>query len=150
LFVYLPNTPVTAIANPFSFIPSSLPISVSDKFFLETETGVLLDIYLNLNSYRLSEMTNKNRRKSAGGGMSLPTLLLIIFLILKLTHVIDWSWLWVLSPLWIPASLVVLFFIIIGIILLAALIGLTSGKSRMTAGIKSWFCKKDQEDNIDD
>ncbi len=94
-------------------------------------------------------MTNKNRRKSAGGGMGLPTLLLIIFLILKLTHVIDWSWLWVLSPLWIPASLVVLFFIIIGIILLAALIGLTSGKSRMTAGIKSWFCKKDQEDNID-
>ncbi|MBY8999623.1 MAG: hypothetical protein KGD64_01790 [Candidatus Heimdallarchaeota archaeon] len=95
-------------------------------------------------------MTNKNRRKSAGGGMGLPTLLLIIFVILKLTHVIDWSWLWVLSPLWIAASLGVLFFLVIGLILLGAVIGLTSGNSRVTVGIKSWFRKKDQEDNTDD
>lgn len=95
-------------------------------------------------------MTNKNTRKSAGGGMGLPTLLLIIFLILKLTHVIDWSWLWVLSPLWIAASLGVLFFLIIGFVLLAAVIGIASGNSQMIVGIKSWFCKKDQEDNIDD
>ena len=102
-----------------------------------------MDSYLNLNSYRLSEMTNKNKRKSAGGGMGLPTLLLIIFLILKLTHVIDWSWLWVLSPLWIAASLGVLFFIIIGLILLAAVIGLARGKSKVIVGIKSWFHKND-------
>jgi hypothetical protein len=69
------------------------------KYPLETEIGVLLDIYLNLNNYKLSEITNKKSRKSAGGGMGLPTLLLIIFIILKLTHVIDWSWLCVLSPL---------------------------------------------------
>lgn len=29
------------------------------------------------------------------------TLLTIAFVVLKLTHVIDWSWWWVLSPLWI-------------------------------------------------
>ena len=28
-------------------------------------------------------------------------LLGILFIGLKLTHTIDWSWLWVLSPLWI-------------------------------------------------
>ena len=33
---------------------------------------------------------------------NLTGLLLIIFVILKLTHVIHWSWVWVLSPLWIP------------------------------------------------
>lgn len=31
----------------------------------------------------------------------LPIVLLIIFMILKLTNVISWSWWWVISPLWI-------------------------------------------------
>lgn len=34
-------------------------------------------------------------------GTSLGTILLVIFIILKLTGNITWSWLWVLSPLWI-------------------------------------------------
>ena len=49
--------------------------------------------------------------------MSLPFLIFIIFLILKLTGVIDWSWWWVTSPIWIPfammlviAALGILFF----------------------------------------
>jgi hypothetical protein len=29
-----------------------------------------------------------------------PGLLFIIFLVLKLTHVIDWSWWWITAPLW--------------------------------------------------
>ena len=28
-------------------------------------------------------------------------LLTLVFIVLKLTHYIDWSWLWVLSPLWL-------------------------------------------------
>lgn len=36
------------------------------------------------------------------------TLLLITFLVLKLCGVIDWSWWWVLSPLWIPVVLIIL------------------------------------------
>ena len=95
-------------------------------------------------------MTNTNRCKSAVGKMGLPTLPLIIFIILKLTHVIDWSWLWVLSSLWIAASLGVLFFLIIGFILLAAVIGLVSNSSRTVVGIKSWFRKTAQEDKFDD
>lgn len=41
--------------------------------------------------------------------------LFIIFLILKLTHTIDWSWWWITAPLWI-GFVVWLFFIVIGII----------------------------------
>jgi len=35
----------------------------------------------------------------------LDTLLLVLFIALKLTHYIDWSWWWVLSPLWIPLAI---------------------------------------------
>lgn len=42
-----------------------------------------------------------------GGGIGIAGALFIIFLVLKLTHIIDWSWLWVLSPLWIPVAVVV-------------------------------------------
>lgn len=34
-------------------------------------------------------------------GLRLPTLLWIIFLILKLTGTVNWSWIWVFSPIWI-------------------------------------------------
>ncbi len=88
-------------------------------------------------------MTNRNRRNSSGGGVGIVTILWVTFLILKLTHVIDWAWVWVFSPLWIAASLGALFFIVIGIILLLAVIGLTSKSSRVNVGIKSWFQKKD-------
>jgi len=35
-------------------------------------------------------------------GMSFTTVLFLIFLILKLTKTINWSWWWVTSPLWLP------------------------------------------------
>lgn len=34
------------------------------------------------------------------------TILTLLFVTLKLTDVIDWSWWWVLSPLWITAILI--------------------------------------------
>ena len=44
-------------------------------------------------------------------GISLGMVLFLIFMILKLTGNIDWSWWWVTSPLWIPfvAVMVVIF-----------------------------------------
>ena len=39
------------------------------------------------------------------GSTSFTGTLTLVFVILKLTDVIDWSWFWVLSPLWISASL---------------------------------------------
>ena len=41
-------------------------------------------------------------RESGSGGL---TLLLLLFIALKLTGVITWSWWWVLSPFWIPLVL---------------------------------------------
>lgn len=38
---------------------------------------------------------------SSGGGIGFTGLLTIVFIVLKLTDTIDWSWWWVLSPLWI-------------------------------------------------
>lgn len=38
------------------------------------------------------------------------TLLTIAFIVLKLCHVIEWSWIWVLAPIWIPLALVILIF----------------------------------------
>lgn len=43
-------------------------------------------------------------------------LLAIVFITLKLTGTIAWSWWWVLSPLWIPWA------IILGIVLVCALV----------------------------
>ena len=38
-------------------------------------------------------------------GCGFPGLLFVIFLVLKLTDNIDWSWWWVTSPLWIPLAI---------------------------------------------
>ena len=52
------------------------------------------------------------------GGISFCGLLTIVFIVLKLIGVINWSWLWVLCPLWIGVALFILILsltIIIGI-----------------------------------
>lgn len=46
----------------------------------------------------------------------LPTLLLVLFIGLKLTGFIAWSWFWVLSPFWIPLALAVVL-IVFGLII---------------------------------
>lgn len=38
---------------------------------------------------------------------SLTTILFVVFLVLKLTGNIDWSWWWVTSPLWLPLAIVI-------------------------------------------
>lgn len=40
------------------------------------------------------------------------SLLSVAFIVLKLCNVIDWSWWWVLSPIWIPIALVVILLIL--------------------------------------
>ena len=42
---------------------------------------------------------------SKSNGVSFSSLLTIVFIVLKLTDVIDWSWVWVLSPSWISLLL---------------------------------------------
>jgi len=47
-------------------------------------------------------------KKSYGGGMSAGGVLQLIFIVLKLTGVISWSWVWVLAPLWISFGIMAL------------------------------------------
>lgn len=57
--------------------------------------------------------------KSNSSGIGFFGLLTILFIGLKLTHYIDWSWWWVLSPLWGPLAIVlgILVLIFVGFIL---------------------------------
>jgi len=43
-------------------------------------------------------------------------LIAIIFVVLKLCHIIEWSWLWVLSPMWISLIIDVVIIIVVTII----------------------------------
>lgn len=54
-----------------------------------------------------------NNETNSKGGIGFCGLLTIAFIILKLCKVISWSWLWVLSPIWIPICLLVIILIII-------------------------------------
>ena len=45
---------------------------------------------------------------TVNGGIGFTGLLTIVFIVLKLLGFITWSWVWVLSPIWIEAILVVL------------------------------------------
>lgn len=47
---------------------------------------------------------NNNKHR----GYSLSTILVIIFIVLKLIGLITWSWIWVFSPWWISALLAIL------------------------------------------
>lgn len=47
-------------------------------------------------------MSTSNSSKS--GGIGFCGLLTIAFIVLKLMNYINWSWLWVLSPIWIPIA----------------------------------------------
>ena len=51
-------------------------------------------------------MSNQKVEISGGGSLTL------LFVILKLTGVVEWSWLWVLSPIWIGVILALVVFII--------------------------------------
>ncbi len=44
--------------------------------------------------------------------IGLTGLLGIAFIVLKLTDVIAWSWVWVLAPFWIPYFLAIIFVIV--------------------------------------
>ena len=50
-----------------------------------------------------------NNSSSSGGGAGFFGLLTILFIGLKLTGYIDWSWWWVLSPIWIAIVAAILF-----------------------------------------
>lgn len=51
-------------------------------------------------------MKMDNRYETQRGGIGFCGLLTIAFIVLKLTGVISWSWIWVLAPIWIPVVII--------------------------------------------
>ena len=49
-------------------------------------------------------MSDGNRQTRSG--LSLPWVLTIIFCVLQFTGLIDWSWYWLISPIWITVGIV--------------------------------------------
>lgn len=56
---------------------------------------------------------------STTAGIGFPSLLFIVFLVLKLTHTINWSWWWVTAPIWMGAGL---WIFVVGLLLLIVFI----------------------------
>jgi hypothetical protein len=57
-------------------------------------------------------MKNNNSANVKSGGMSTAMVLFIVFLVLKLTGYITWSWWWVTAPLWGGIAIMITFIII--------------------------------------
>lgn len=65
-------------------------------------------------------MANSNTSTSSGG-IGFFGLLTILFIGLKLTGYITWSWWWVLAPMWGPLAVVIV--ILLLVFVLAAIFG---------------------------
>lgn len=55
-------------------------------------------------------------KDSSSEGLGLCDVLAVVFIVPKLIGVIDWSWWWVLAPVWIPVIIVVIAYIVISIV----------------------------------
>ena len=66
---------------------------------------------------------NNSNKTTVSSGIGFTGLLTIVFIVLKLIGVISWSWVWVLAPIWISWSLVIL-------IILIALVGAVLSKDK--------------------
>jgi len=66
----------------------------------------------------LKEEILKQRETAVYRGPGFSSLLTLVFIVLKLIGVINWSWWWVLAPLWIPFGIVLVIVVIISIIVL--------------------------------
>ena len=63
-------------------------------------------------------MDNEIVNSSSSSGVGFTGLLQVAFIVLKLTHVINWKWVWVLAPTWISMAIVVVVALLVLIIFL--------------------------------
>jgi hypothetical protein len=61
-------------------------------------------------------MENNENNVNVSGGIGFMGVLQIVFIVLKLVKVINWSWIWVLSPTLIPLSITIICLLIVWII----------------------------------
>ena len=96
-------------------------LGISNRAVSKWETGIMLELCallsINVNELLSGErisadeynakaeenmiaLSKRNSNRS-NSGYGIVSILTIIFVVLKLTNNIDWSWVWVLSPIWI-------------------------------------------------
>ena len=64
----------------------------------------------------MGENVIRIENSSRDSGIGIGFILFLVFLVLKLTGTIGWSWWWVFCPLWAPIALFVAFFLAVGVI----------------------------------
>lgn len=67
--------------------------------------------------------TMRSNEQRGGGTLSLSLgttglITFIVFLILKLTSVVDWNWFWIFFPLWLPIAITIVIYAIIFVVVL--------------------------------
>lgn len=82
-----------------------------------TRMRTMVERLFNHCSTIVKRLLKKNRelimsKVQTSNGIGFGGILGLIFITLKLTEVIDWSWWWVLSPLWIPIGVVLIVYVI--------------------------------------
>jgi len=83
-------------------------------------------------------MSKENSSTSSGVGFS--GLLTIAFIVLKLCKVINWSWWWIIAPIWIPLGLAIVGF---GIYFLwQILYKMPDENKRLAAGMNEYAWKQ--------
>ena len=75
---------------------------------------------------------DKNYTAASTGGIGFTGILTIVFIVLKLTGFINWSWVWVLSPLWISMVLT-------AVILLVAMLLIYISNNKRDWGRHRWL-----------
>lgn len=90
-------------------------IEVLEKNYAHDDGVTVKDwkiLYYWLEKYycELKSMKNNN---STNSGIGFTGFLTLIFICLKLCNIIKWSWLWVLSPIWISVLIIIVLIIII-------------------------------------
>lgn len=58
----------------------------------------------------------RSTNSSSSGGIGFGGALFLLFLGLRLAGVIDWPWVWVFAPIWIPLALVAVGLLVIGVV----------------------------------
>ena len=72
-------------------------------------------------------MSSSSKSSGSGGGVGIPTVIQIVFIILKVVGGIEWSWFWVLSPTWL--SILVVIFVLL-IVFIVKVISVASRKKK--------------------
>lgn len=71
-----------------------------------------------MNLEGLAIMSNSAKTVINAGNLSFCSALGIAFIVLKLTHVINWSWWFVLMPLYIMPAIAIAFLLVLAIIVI--------------------------------